>query len=145
MSDLCETGRYLFLLFAVFSGGVGVAGGVFAFISILGIIPRLMAVLHKTRYTWAIENTILAGAMFGCVISVFEIPVPLHTLGICLFGALSGIFVGCLAMALAETVQVIPILCHRTRLKQGLPFLIVAMALGKALGSFCQLYFRFLE
>ena len=35
-------------------------------------------------------------------------------------------------MALAETLKVIPVLVQRVKLATGLPFVILAMALGKA-------------
>lgn len=47
----------------------------------------------------------------------------------------TGIFVGVLAMALTEVLNVIPILLRRTRLTKGLPWLILAFALGKVCGS----------
>ena len=47
----------------------------------------------------------------------------------------TGIFVGVLTMALTEVLNVIPILLRRTRLTKGLPWLILAFALGKVCGS----------
>ena len=47
----------------------------------------------------------------------------------------TGIFVGVLAMALTEVLNVLPILLRRTRLTKGLPWLILAFALGKVVGS----------
>ena len=38
-------------------------------------------------------------------------------------------------MALTEVLNVIPILLRRTRLTRGLPWLILAFALGKVCGS----------
>ena len=52
---------------------------------------------------------------------------------------LCGIFVGVLAMALAEVLNVMPILMRRARLNKGITWFVVSFALGKLLGSL--LYF----
>ena len=75
-------------------------------------------------------------------LTVFEISVPFGSAMLAVFGLFTGIFVGCLAMALAETLKVIPVLVQRVKLATGLPFVILAMALGKAVACFYQLYFR---
>lgn len=124
-----------------FAGGVGVAGGVFAFISILGILPRLAGRMGLAKYLYSLENMIAYGGIAGTIVSVFQLPLPIGYIGGMVIGLFSGIFTGALIMALAETLKVIPILCHRLKLVHGLPILIFSLALGKALGSFYQLIF----
>lgn len=124
-----------------FAGGIAVAGGVFAFISILGIIPRMSARLGLASHIYQMETIIAAGGITGCMISVFQIHLGVGTIGLVLIGLFAGIFVGALAMALAETLKVMPVLCQRTNLRVGLPVLVIALGIGKALGSFFQLYF----
>lgn len=130
-------------IFAVvgFSGGLAVAGGVFAFISILGIIPRMADRMGLASHIYQMETVIALGGAFGAVLTVFQLPLAIGRTGLALFGILAGIFVGALAMALAETLKVLPILCQRTNLRMGLPVLIIMLGLGKALGSLYQLYF----
>ena len=50
-----------------------------------------------------------------------------------------GIFVGCLVMSLAETLQSLPVIARRIHLAVGLQYLILSIALGKMLGAL--LYF----
>ena len=52
----------------------------------------------------------------------------------------AGVFVGCLAMALAEVLKVIPIFAMRVKLTCGMPFVVAAIAIGKGVGSFLQLF-----
>jgi stage V sporulation protein AB len=52
-----------------------------------------------------------------------------------LFGLFSGIFVGCLALAIAEMLDTIPIFSRRIGFRHGLGFAILAVALGKLAGS----------
>jgi stage V sporulation protein AB len=60
--------------------------------------------------------------------------------GLLAVGLFSGIYVGCFAMALAELLKVIPIFALRARLVQGMPYVVLAIALGKSLGSFYQMF-----
>lgn len=124
-----------------FSGGLAVAGGVFAFISILGIIPRLADRMGLASHIYQMETIIAAGGISGCILSVFQVEIRIGMIGMIVFGIFAGIFVGSLAMALTETLKVIPVLCQRMDVKMGIPILIVALAFGKALGSLYQLYF----
>ena len=93
-----------------FAGGVGVAGGVFAFISILGILPRLAGRMGLAKYLYSLENMIAYGGIAGTIVSVFQLPLPIGYIGGMVIGFFSGIFTGALIMALAETLKVIPIL-----------------------------------
>lgn len=124
-----------------FAGGLAVAGGVFAFISILGIIPRMADRMGLASHIYQIETIIAIGGLSGCILSIYQVHIGVGSFGMLLIGTFSGIFVGTLAMALAETLKVIPVLCQRANVRLGLPVIITALAVGKALGSLYQLYF----
>jgi stage V sporulation protein AB len=47
-----------------------------------------------------------------------------------------GIFVGCLAIALSEVLDGIPIFARRVKLKKGVSIAVIAVAIGKLVGSF---------
>ena len=120
--------------------GMTVAAGVFAFITMLEIIPRLSSRTHIAKHVFFYESCVIWGGAAGSIINIYQLNIHAGLVCLCIFGLLSGIFVGCLAMALAELLRVIPILSMRARLKEGLPLLIVALALGKGLGSLYQLF-----
>ena len=124
-----------------FSGGLAVAGGVFAFISVLGIIPRLADRLGLASHIYQMETVVAIGGIAGSFMTVFQIHLGIGIIGLAIFGLFAGVFVGSLAMALAETLKVIPVLCQRTKLRMGIPVLISVLGFGKALGSLYQLYF----
>ncbi len=124
-----------------FSGGIAVAGGVFAFISVLGIIPRLADRLGLASHIYQMETVVAIGGIAGSFMTVFQIHLGIGIIGLAIFGLFAGVFVGSLAMALAETLKVIPVLCQRTKLRMGIPVLISVLGFGKALGSLYQLYF----
>ena len=52
-----------------------------------------------------------------------------------LVGMAYGVFVGCLIMSLAETLDAFPVLCRRLKLSEGMGLLVLSLALGKSLGS----------
>ena len=118
--------RYAMLAIACFASGVAISGGYFAFISMIGIFPKLLEKVKGVRYYLLIECLL---------IYVFKISVPVTWVGytiICLFG---GIFVGCLAGALTEVLNVIPIAARRFSVRRNLPYVIYGLAAGKLVGS----------
>lgn len=123
-----------------FGGGLAVAAGEVAFITILGIVPRMADRLGLAEHTRKFETLIALGAFAGGIISVYQWNLPMGVVGMAVFGLFSGVFVGLLLMALAETLKILPILCLRSKLEWGLPVVVISIAIGKALGSFYQLF-----
>lgn len=121
------------------AGGFAIAGGVFAFIIMIGILPRLAG---RTRTAWAgwhYETAVIVGGVVGNLISLFSLHVPVGYVGLILFGVFSGMYVGCFAMALAEVLNVIPIFSRRIHLRKGFSIIVMSMAIGKTIGAFYQL------
>lgn len=128
-------------LLAVFGLGSGaiIAAGIFAFITVLGVIPRLA---QKTRTESAVkiyESVILGGGLFGCLASFYNIQLAAGGIITVLLSFANGVFFGSIAVALAETINVIPIMTRRAHIQEGLFFFVLALALGKLTGSL--LYF----
>lgn len=122
-----------------FSSGVAVSAGVFSFIAAIGIIPRMAQRSKTEKYIRLYEDVILLGGLFGSTAMFVDYrlaPIPILVAG---YALAIGIFIGVLAMALAEVLNVMPILLRRTRITKGLPWLILCFALGKMVGSI--LYF----
>jgi stage V sporulation protein AB len=122
-----------------FGSGMLISGAVFAFITIVGVVPRLAQKTNSTRYIKVYESAIAVGGIGGAALGLF---MPDWTWGYFLLpviGMAAGVFYGCLAMSLAEVLNVIPILTRRARLQRGMFFLVMAIALGKMIGAL--LYF----
>jgi stage V sporulation protein AB len=122
-----------------FGSGMLISGAVFAFITIVGVVPRLAQKTNSTRYIKVYESAIAVGGIVGAAVGLF---MPNLTWGfwlLPLIGMAAGVFYGCMAMSLAEVLNVIPILTRRVRLQRGMFFLVLAIALGKMLGAL--LYF----
>ncbi len=123
------------------SGGLAVAAGIFAFITMLGIVPRLAARTGTVSHIYFYENAIILGGALGNIWYLFQFPLPLSHIFLGALGLFSGIFVGCLAMALAETLRLLPIMINRTQIQQGFPLVVLGIALGKMAGTLLQFFF----
>lgn len=128
----------MLLGFLGFSFGVTVSAGVFAFITMLDVIPRLAHRTGTAVHLYAYENGIIFGGAFGNLLTLFIKDFPVGYIGLSVFGVCAGVFVGCLAMALAESLRVIPVFVKRLKMRVGLPFVLIAIALGKFLGTLFQ-------
>jgi stage V sporulation protein AB len=123
------------------SSGIGVAAGTFAFLFVIRIIPRMIQKARLEHKIIFIENTIFRGVMFGTALSLFSwkkkwlFELFGKTL-LTIFGMSAGIFVGCLAVALAEILDTFPIFFRRLNLKDEFgEVLLFVMAIGKLIGS----------
>lgn len=123
--------------------GLAVAGGMFALISAISVVPRIICMSRTAGWVCRYENMIMLGGIIGNILTVFpDIPLPFGTAGLIAFGLGSGIQAGCLVMALAEIMNVFPIVFRRMRLKTGLSWVILALAAGKTIGGLWYFYQR---
>ena len=132
--------RYCLLAIIGFAGGLVVAAGVFAFITLLGVLNRLASKTNTAKHILLYENMVILGGILGNTWYIYQWDIPFGIIGLILFGLFSGIFVGCQAMALAEVLDVIPIFAKRIKIKYGMPYIVASIAIGKAVGAFFQLY-----
>ena len=117
------------------AGGMVTAAGVFALITVIGIIPRLAGRSRTGARIHTYETAICLGGILGNLADIYHVPLGLGVPGEILYGLCSGVFVGCLVMSLAETVNVIPVMVKRSRLRVGIQYVVLAFAIGKCIGS----------
>lgn len=137
------------MFIASFLAGSAVSAGTFAFIIVIGIMPRILRRSKMTDVLF-LENVIIAGVIAGTLLSLwdkklFTFPYLVGHLIVVVYGVCTGMFVGCMSVALAEILHTFPIIFRRTKLKIGLSAVVYAMAAGKLLGSlfyFVMGYFR---
>lgn len=144
------------------AAGLGVSGGVFTTLIAVGLIPRFAGKTHTAKHIFLYEEMVVCGTLFGGLVSVFfpflkigEWVAQLNVSGIfaygielikrcypyfevaflIVYGVFAGIFVGCLALAIAEMLDTIPIFARRTKFRHGVGIVILCMALAKTIGS----------
>ena len=115
--------------------GLVVAGAVFAFITIVGVVPRMAQKTKTERHIKVYETAIILGGIFGTLTGLGNIRLPIGNIGVVGLSIANGIFFGALAMSLAEVLNVIPILTRRARLQHGMFYFVMAIALGKFVGA----------
>lgn len=132
----------LIIMFIGFSGGVSVGAGYVAFLTVLGIIPRLTQLTKTMKmiryYEWGIVIGTVVGTLFLFQEPHFSLS-PLFLIGL---GLMGGTFVGMMAAALTEVLNVWPILAKRIGVDRKIVILLMALVFGKIVGSLFQwIYF----
>ncbi|MGN0395256.1 MAG: stage V sporulation protein AB [Coprococcus sp.] len=127
--------RYVCLAIASAAGGAVIAGGYFAFISLIGVFPKLIEKVKGNRHYMLVEGCLTYGAAIANAIYVFNIRVPITLIGLSVLTLFGGIFIGCLLGALAEVLNVFPIIARRFNVRRSIPYVIIAVAVGKVIGS----------
>ena len=127
------------LAFIGLAAGFLVAAGVFAFTVMIGVVSRIVARTKTIRHLALIEDCIVVGGALGSLVSIYQPKLPVGAWFLALYGVFSGIHAGCLAIALAEVVNVIPVFVRRVQLRIGLAYVVTAFALGKAFGALWEM------
>ncbi len=118
-----------------YSSGTVIAGGVFAFISVIGIVPRFAQKTGTIDKIRLYEDFIALGGLFGTLQLYLDFRATFLKVLAPLFALAIGIFFGSLAVSLAEVLNVVPVFMRRAKLTKGLAVFIIALALGKLFGS----------
>ena len=121
------------------SAGAAASAGVFALITVIGILPRwaghTRTACHVSLYEWSV----ILGGTAGNLIFLLQPSLPGKEILEAAAGLFMGIFVGGLIMSLAEVLDVFPILLRRGRIQSGIPWMVLSIGIGKMLGAY--LYF----
>lgn len=149
--------KQIFMALLGLSFGFVVSGGVFTVLLSVGLIPRFAGKMHIAKKIFILEEMVVLGTLAGDFLSVFsdrarigEWILAHNIFGaaatgtvwsiignviMIMYGLFSGIFVGSLALAIAEMLDSIPIFSRRIGFRHGLGIAILAVALGKLAGS----------
>lgn len=145
--------KNVFLIILGSSYGLLAAAGVFTVLVAIGLVPRFAGKTHTAGKVLVYEEMVIFGTIAGGIVSVFpEYFRPaefvrehlgqyegmweiLGMLGQGIFGVFAGMFVGCLALAIAEMLDSIPIFARRISFRHGVGLAVLSMAFGKLGGS----------
>lgn len=119
----------------------------------IGLVPRFAGKTHTSGRVLLYEELVIFGTIAGCVLTVFSRYCQIGTwcqesfpnqisvwLGAgtvlqVVFGLFAGMFIGCLALAIAEMLDSIPILSRRISFRHGIGLAVLGMAAGKLCGA----------
>ena len=134
--------KLLLVIFIGLAGGFSVGAGYVAFLTVLGIIPRLTQLSKTMKLVHSYEWAVVLGAIVGTVAILQEPHLHFPSFILIGLGLAGGIFVGMMAAALTEVLNVWPILAKRIGFEDKIVILMMALALGKVFGSLFQwIYF----
>jgi len=126
----------LFVAFIGLSGGLAVGSGLVALLIVFDLIPRLAQLANAYRMSVWFETAVISGSLYWTFADFmdwsFSIP---PALGLSWVGLLQGAFVGMLAAALTEVINVLPIMAKRMQMSAYMASLVMAMVIGKIVGS----------
>lgn len=130
--------KIFLILFIGLASGLAVGSGFVAFLSVLGIIPRLTQLSKTMKMIHSYEWAVVIGAISGVLASLRDPVLGLSAYILVPLGLFGGVFVGMLAAALTEVLNVLPILAKRIGMDGKIISLLMAIVLGKIFGSIFQ-------
>jgi stage V sporulation protein AB len=125
-------------VFVGLAGGVTVGSGIVAFLIMLDIIPRLTQLTLSWKHLRKYEVAIILGSVVFTWLDFYNVHFHLFPLGAALVGLFAGCFIGMLAGALTEVINVLPILAKRMGMESYMIRFLMAMILGKVIGSLLE-------
>lgn len=148
--------KQILLAICGLSFGLLSSAGVFTVLASVGLIPRFAGKMHVAKKVFALEEAVIFGTIIGGFFSVFSdygrigafvlarqifgtetvmIWKCIGSIFLVMSGAFAGMFVGCLAFAIAEMLDSLPIFARRISFRHGLGIAVTAAAAGKLIGS----------
>lgn len=143
--------------------GLMVSGGVFTALLVLGLVPRFAGKSHTADKILTYESFVVVGCIIGGILSALPVADFLKNNEflqeifqtnawdmladgtMAAGGFLAGCFVGCVALAIAELLDSIPIFARRIGFRHGVGVAVLAVALGKTMGSLIYFVMRVYE
>lgn len=117
------------------SGGIAVGTAITSFLVILDIIPRLVQLTKTSGYSLLYEIVIILGMVIFTLSYLLALSIQSEVFIACIFGVIMGFYIGLFVAALAEVLNVIPIIINRFNMKEHVMSIIIALSMGKVFGS----------
>lgn len=117
------------------SGGVLVGTGTAAFITLLDIVPRLSQITNTQNLIRLYERIIVVGIVSITLYHFLGSGLNMNRIALIPLGFILGTFIGLLASALAEVINVMPVLERRLKLGEYVYYALLSISLGKVVGS----------
>lgn len=127
--------KKILLILIGFGGGVGVGTAAAAFITILQVVPRLAQLTITNKYIKVYYWSIILGFNIFNITYFSGLHLNINKNITIVLGLIYGVFIGLFSSALAEVLNVIPILANKFKVKTKLKYIIFTLMLGKVVGS----------
>lgn len=127
--------KYILAAISSFSGGVVVGGAIAALITLIQVMPRLMQLTETRQYLKLYEDFFIAGTFIFSLLYFTDYYIKVGNFIIVILGLIFGTFVGIFGSAIAETLDVLPIISKKFKIKKKFEAIVIALLIGKTLGS----------
>ncbi|WP_187820962.1 stage V sporulation protein AB [Pasteuria penetrans] len=114
--------------------------GFVALLSALQLFPRLLQLANVLQKSVFLEWALIAGVLSFTLVDLFDLHIGIHIVLLSIVGVGMGSFIGMLAGALTEVINVFPVFARRLRLQSYVTFIFSAVVVGKVTGSLCQMW-----
>ncbi|WP_427339039.1 stage V sporulation protein AB [Caloranaerobacter sp. DY30410] len=121
-----------------FSGGIVIGSAFIAVIVLLNIIPRLAQMSHTEKFINIYEKVMILSVVLITLLDFFDVTLRISEIYLVPIGLIMGIFIGILAAALAEVIDVVAVFERRVKIKDYIIYILIAIAFGKTVGSLIQ-------
>jgi stage V sporulation protein AB len=129
--------KEIILILIYFSSGLMISTAFAALITQLRLINRLVYHTNTNRFLKLYKSSLILGVIFGGISEIISFNINI-IFGVIFFFCI-GIFHACLAMLLAEMLNVLPFVFKKINISRYFNFLILFIALGKFFG--CLIYY----
>lgn len=127
----------ILLIILGLSSGITVGAGVVAILTLVGVVPRMAQISNTKNYIGMYERILVVGSLLGALISIQNISLNIGKMPTIIAGISYGIFIGFLSSGLTEVLDYIPVVSRRMKIPViYLKYIIIAMVIGKVIGSF---------
>lgn len=120
---------------ASFSSGVITGGAFAAVVALVKLFPRFISLTETNEQLVLYENLFIGGTMIFTLAYFLNFYIKTNDILIMLMGLTFGIYLGAFNAALAETLNVIPIISKKLKVKNHLRLIFYSLVIGKVLGS----------
>lgn len=127
--------KYILPIVSSFGGGVFVGGAYAAFITLIKIFPRLIQFTDTHKYYKLYEYIFMVSTFVFTIIYFSNFNLDIGVVGVIVAGLFSGIFLGVFSSALAETLNVIPVISKKFKIKKKLRIVFFSLMIGKVCGA----------
>lgn len=130
------------VIFIGLASGLAVGSGFVAFLTVLGIIPRLTQLTKTMKMIRFYEWAVILGVVVGGIGTLWDPLLFFSPYILIPIGLATGVFIGMVAAGLTEVLNVLPILAKRIGIDGQIVILLMAIVFGKIFGSLYQwIYF----
>jgi len=130
--------KTLLIIVIGLGGGVVVGGALGAFITLIKLIPRLLQLTETGEYVTMYHNIFSISSFLFTFVYFFNIDLGFSVFLASIVGLIMGIFIGLFSSALAEVLNVIPVISKKLQIVEQVRVVIYTLAFAKVFGS---LYF----